>query len=77
MVDIFRGKVKRNKPYQVFGYAVTHKGLTRSAQVTVEALNRDDAIIRAIAQLHCEGLTHFKALKVLEITTPLSINNNR
>lgn len=69
MADIFRGKIKRNKSYQVSGYAVTRKGYTRSAQVTVEALNRDDAIIRATAQLRWEGLTHFKALKVLEITT--------
>lgn len=71
MADIFRGKIKRNKSYQVSGYAVTCKGLTRSVQVTVEALNRDDAIIQATAQLRWEGLTHFKALKVLEITTPL------
>lgn len=71
MADIFRGKIKRSKSYQVSGYAVTRKGLTRSAQVTVEALNRDDAIIRATAQLRWEGLTHFKTLKVLEITMPL------
>lgn len=69
MADIFRGKIKRNKSYQVSGYAATRKGLTRSAQVTVEALNRDDAISWATAQLRCEGLTHFKALKVLVITT--------
>lgn len=71
MADIFHGKMKRNKYYQVSGYAVTRKGYTRSALVKVEALNRDDAIIRATAQLRWEGLTHFKALKVLEITTPL------
>ena len=71
MADIFRGKVTRNKTFVVSGYAVTRKGLTRSAQVTIEALNRDDAIIRATAQLRWEGLTHFKALKVLEITMPL------
>ena len=69
MADIFRGKVTRNKTFVVSGYAVTEKGYTRSAQARVEALNRDDAIIRATAQLRWEGLTHFKALKVLEITT--------
>lgn len=69
MADIFRGKVTRNKTFVVSGYAVTRKGYTRSAQARVEALNRDDAIIRATAQLRWEGLTHFKALKVLEITT--------
>ncbi|MGC0220338.1 hypothetical protein [Enterobacter cloacae complex sp. 2025EL-00065] len=69
MADIFRGKVTRNKTFVVSGYAVTRKGYTRSAQARVEALNRDDAIIRATAQLRREGLTHFKALKVLEITT--------
>lgn len=69
MADIFRGKVTRNKTFVVSGYAVTRKGYTCSAQVTVEALNRDDAIIRATAQLRWEGLTHFKVLKVLEITT--------
>ena len=77
MANIFRGKVTRNKSYQVSGYAVTRKGYTRSAQVTVEALNRDDAIIRATAQLRWEGLTHFKALKVLEIITPLFIIQSR
>lgn len=71
MADIFRGKVTRNKTFVVSGYALTSKGYTRSAQVTVEALNRDDAITRATAQLRWEGLSHFKALKVLEITTPL------
>lgn len=69
MADIFRGKVTRNNMFVVSGYAVTPKGYTRSAQVTVEALNHDDAIIRATAQLRWDGLTNFKALKVLEITT--------
>ncbi|EAP4848539.1 hypothetical protein IHA60_004377 [Salmonella enterica] len=77
MANIFRGKVTGNKSWQVSGYAVTRKGYTRSAQVTVEALNRNDAIIRATAQLRWEGLTHFKALKVLEITMSLLINQNR
>ncbi|TLV15168.1 hypothetical protein FE839_14980 [Klebsiella indica] len=71
MANIFCGKVTRNKTYLVSGYAVTRKGYTRSAQVTVEALSRDDAIIRATAQLCWEGLKYFKALRVLEITTPL------
>ncbi|EPY4367124.1 TPA: hypothetical protein ACF3HT_002720 [Klebsiella quasipneumoniae subsp. similipneumoniae] len=71
MANIFRGKVTRNKTYLVSGYAVTPKGHTRSAEATVEALNRDEAIILATAQLRWEGLTHFKALKVLDITTPL------
>ncbi|HAI5189692.1 TPA: hypothetical protein ACRU3G_000909 [Escherichia coli] len=74
MADIFRGKVTRNKTFVVSGYAVTRKGYTRSAQARVEALNRDDAIIRATAQLRWEGLTHFKALKVLEITTTYTSN---
>ncbi|HHJ4499676.1 hypothetical protein RZO85_06105 [Raoultella ornithinolytica] len=51
MADIFRGKVTRNKTYLVSGYAVTPKGHTRSAEATVEALNRDEAIILATAQL--------------------------
>ncbi|HAW1738423.1 TPA: hypothetical protein JLN31_001132 [Escherichia coli] len=71
MADNFRGKVTRNKTYLVSGYAVTPKGHTRSAEATVEALNRDEAIILATAQLRWEGLKHFKALRVLEITTPL------
>lgn len=71
MANIFCGKVTRNKTYLVSGYAVTRKGYTRSAQVTVEALSRDDAIIRATAQLRWEGLKYFKALRVLEITMPL------
>ncbi|MFW0223644.1 hypothetical protein ACN0Z1_21215 [Klebsiella pneumoniae] len=71
MANIFRGKVTRNKTYLVSGYAVTPKGYTRSAEVIVEALNRDEAIIRASTQLRWERLTHFKALKVLDITTPL------
>ncbi|QLH62053.1 hypothetical protein [Serratia symbiotica] len=70
MADIFCGKVTRNKTFLVSGYAVTPKGYTRSAEATVEALNREDAIIRAAAQLRWEGLTYFKALKVLEITAP-------
>lgn len=70
MANIFRGKVTRNKTYLVSGYAVTPKGHTRSAEATVEALNRDEAITLATAQLRWEGLTHFKALKVLDITTP-------
>ena len=74
MADIFRGKVTRNKTFVVSGYAVTRKGYTRSAQARVEALNRDDAIIRATAQLRWEGLTYFKALKVLEITTTYTSN---
>jgi hypothetical protein len=45
MANIFRGKVTRNKTYLVSGYAVTPKGHTRSAEATVEALNRDEAII--------------------------------
>lgn len=69
MADISRGKITRNKTFLVSGYAVTPKGYTRSAQATVDALNRDEAIIRAGAQLRSEGLTHFKALKVLELTT--------
>ncbi|MGG2141681.1 hypothetical protein [Symbiopectobacterium sp. RP] len=71
MADIFRGKITRNKSYQVFGYAVTPKGYTRSAQVMIEAISPDDAIIRAAAQLRREGLTHFKALKVLDISMPI------
>ncbi len=71
MADIFRGKITRNKSYQVSGYAVAHNGYTRGAQVCVDALNRDDAIIRAAAQLRREGLTHFKALKVLDISMPI------
>lgn len=70
MAEIFCGKITRNKTFLVSGYAVTPKGYTRNAQATVEALNRDEAIIRAAAQLRWEGLTHFKALKVLDITVP-------
>lgn len=70
MADIFYGKVIRNKTFLVSGYAVTPKGYTRSAEATVEALNRDEAIIRAAAQLRWEGLTHFKALKVRDVTAP-------
>lgn len=70
MANIFRGKATRNKTYLVSGYAVTPKGYTRSAEATVEALNRDEAVMRAAAKLRWGGLTLFKALKVLEIVIP-------
>lgn len=69
MANIFRGKVTRKKTYLVSGYALTPKGYTRSAEATVDALNCDEAIVLAAAQLRWEGLKHFKVLKVLEITT--------
>ncbi|UIA82923.1 hypothetical protein LU604_21320 [Erwinia tracheiphila] len=69
--SLSRKKTGRKKSFFISGYAVTVRGYTRNAQVTVIADNRQQAIICAVAKLNQEGLTHFKALKVLEITTPL------
>lgn len=68
-----RYTAKSEKPYFVSGYAVTAMGYTRSAKTTVNAVDHKQAVIRAAERLlEREGLTDFRAMKVLEINTRVS-----
>lgn len=61
------GITRQEKAFLVSGYAVTGRGYTRSAKANVFAENREQAVIRAVAQLRWDGLSHFTALTVREI----------
>ncbi|EBS1326044.1 hypothetical protein D6T51_18285 [Salmonella enterica subsp. enterica serovar Muenchen] len=58
---------RTEKQFFVSGYAVNVRGYTRSAKANVFAMNREQAVIRAAAQLRWDGMTHFTALTVREI----------
>lgn len=65
--SIARRITRQEKAFFVSGYAVTGRGYTRSAKANVFAENREQAVIRATAQLRWDGLSHFTALIVREI----------
>ncbi|MBW5819572.1 hypothetical protein [Yersinia enterocolitica] len=56
------------KRFLVLGYAVNKRGLTKHAHATVYATNPMEAIRHATEELAGIGLTHFKALKVTNLT---------
>lgn len=56
------------KQFSVFGYAVNFRGYTCSAKVCVFAIDREQAVTRAAAQLRWDRMTHFTAVTVTEIS---------
>lgn len=56
------------KRFFVLGYAVNKRGLTKHAHTTVYGTGPGEAILRATEELEDLGMTHFKALKVTQLS---------
>ena len=56
------------KRFFVLGYAVNKRGLTKHAHATVYGTGPGEAIRRAAEGLEELGMTHFKALKVTQLS---------
>ena len=63
-------KYSRNteKRFFVLGYAVNKRGLTKHAHATVYGTGPGEAIRRAAEGLEELGMTHFRALKVTQLS---------
>ncbi|WP_407905835.1 hypothetical protein [Escherichia coli] len=63
-------KYSRNteKRFFVLGYAVNKRGLTKHAHATVYGAGPGEAIRRATEGLEKLGMTHFRALKVTQLS---------
>lgn len=63
-------KYSRNteKRFSVLGYAVNKRGLTKHAHATVYGTGPGEAILRATEELEELGMTHFRALKVTQLS---------
>ncbi|HBB8935542.1 TPA: hypothetical protein JV404_002860 [Escherichia coli] len=56
------------KRFFVLGYAVNKRGLTKHAHTTVYGTGPGEAILRATEELEDLGMTHFRALKVTQLS---------